>query len=26
MTALDQSRAPYFQVLLEYVDAGVIPF
>jgi arginine decarboxylase len=25
-TALDQSRAPYFQVLLEYVDAGVIPF
>jgi arginine/lysine/ornithine decarboxylase len=24
--ALDQSRAPYFQVLLEYVDAGVIPF
>jgi len=26
VTALDQSRAPYFQVLLEYVDAGVIPF
>ncbi|HEY4440084.1 MAG TPA: aminotransferase class I/II-fold pyridoxal phosphate-dependent enzyme [Candidatus Elarobacter sp.] len=24
--ALDQSRAPYFQTLLEYVDAGVIPF
>ena len=25
-TALDQTRAPYFQVLLDYVDAGVIPF
>jgi arginine/lysine/ornithine decarboxylase len=24
--ALDQTRAPYFQVLLDYVDAGVIPF
>jgi lysine decarboxylase len=23
---LDQTRAPYFQVLLDYVDAGVIPF
>lgn len=23
---LDHSRAPYFQVLLDYVDAGVIPF
>jgi len=26
VAALDQSRAPYFQVLLDYVDAGVIPF
>lgn len=25
-TALDQTRAPYFQVLLDYVDAGVVPF
>ena len=25
-TPLDQTRAPYFQVLLDYVDAGVIPF
>jgi arginine decarboxylase len=25
-TALDQTRAPYFQVLLDYVDQGVIPF
>jgi lysine decarboxylase len=25
-TALDQTRAPYFQALLDYVDAGVIPF
>ncbi len=25
-TALDQTRAPYFQVLLDYVDGGVIPF
>ncbi len=24
--ALDQTRAPYFQVLLDYVDGGVIPF
>lgn len=24
--ALDQTRAPYFQVLLDYVDAGVVPF
>jgi arginine decarboxylase len=24
--ALDHSRTPYFQVLLDYVDAGVIPF
>ncbi len=23
---LDQTRTPYFQVLLDYVDAGVIPF
>ena len=23
---MDQSRAPYFQALLDYVDAGVIPF
>ena len=23
---LDQTRAPYFQALLDYVDAGVIPF
>jgi arginine decarboxylase len=23
---LDQSKAPYFQALLEYVDSGVIPF
>jgi arginine decarboxylase len=23
---LDQTRAPYFQVLLDYVDQGVIPF
>jgi arginine decarboxylase len=23
---LDQSRTPYFQALLEYVDSGVIPF
>jgi arginine decarboxylase len=23
---LDHTRAPYFQVLLDYVDAGVIPF
>ncbi len=23
---LDQSRAPYFQALLDYVEAGVIPF
>ena len=23
---LDQTRAPYFQALLEYVDSGVIPF
>jgi len=23
---VDQSRAPYFQALLDYVDAGVIPF
>jgi arginine decarboxylase len=26
VAALDQTRAPYFQVLLDYVDAGVIPF
>jgi lysine decarboxylase len=26
VAALDQSRTPYFQVLLDYVDAGVIPF
>ena len=25
-TTLDQTRAPYFQVLLDYVDGGVIPF
>ena len=25
-TGLDQTRAPYFQVLLDYVDGGVIPF
>ncbi len=25
-TALDQTRAPYFQALLDYVDGGVIPF
>ncbi|MBV8372659.1 MAG: arginine decarboxylase, partial [Candidatus Eremiobacteraeota bacterium] len=23
---MDQTRAPYFQVLLDYVDAGVVPF
>jgi arginine decarboxylase len=23
---LDQTRTPYFQVLLDYVDAGVVPF
>ena len=23
---LDQTRAPYFQALLDYVDAGVVPF
>ena len=23
---MDQSRAPYFQALLDYVDAGVVPF
>jgi lysine decarboxylase len=24
--ALDQTKAPYFQALLDYVDAGVLPF
>lgn len=26
MPTLDQTKAPYFQALLEYVDAGVLPF
>ncbi len=26
MADLDQSRTPYFQALLDYVDAGVLPF